>query len=680
MIRNRIAARDPLASLRAWRFPARAYARLTLATALATWVLIVLGGIVRATDSGLGCATWPMCDGSLLPRLEYHQLIEWNHRFFATLVGLLMIVTVGATVVWYRRPRRLFWLALLAGVTYIAQAVLGGVTVLLKLPQTWIAAHMGNSMLLLAALILLALFARIGPAAAAEPDRGLRRLALGTTLWTYAALFTGSAVVGARADVACPSVPQCSDTSLLPVALDEWINFGHRIAVGGSGVLLALLAVAIWRTRRADPRLTRTTAALLGLYAIQVAAGVATIWTGAPPVMKSIHLALAAAVWGTLVLATSFVLIGAPARNAPSIPPRAAQGGRRSRPADSWDPGQAVPVPVSNSYFQTLGLYASLMKPRIIPLLLVPTAAAMVIADMQSPTPRPLPALIFWTLLGGILAAGGAHAINQYLDRDIDARMRRTRNRPVVTGRIAPRRALAFGLALTALAFGQLALTTNLAAATLALTGNLFYVLVYTIWLKRTSTQNIVIGGAAGAVPPLVGWAAVTGQVGLPALLFFAIIFFWTPAHFWALALVRQEDYRAAGIPMLPVVRGGPVTRVSILLYTILLLAVTLLLFVTRSLGWIYLAGAVGLGLLFVWRATQLLREPSTARAWKLFKFSNIYLALLYAAMVADRLLAFGDSRLLLWSLVTLVLVAGVAAFLVKAVRAGWMGELRHGT
>src|SRR6476661_7127078 len=162
MLNDAIQAAPRRIALRAVRLSARGYARLTLLTALATWALIVLGGIVRATDSGLGCSTWPMCDGSLLPKLEYHQLIEWNHRFFATLVGGLMMATVGATLLWFRRPRRLLWLAILAAVTYIAQAILGGITVILKLPQTWIAAHMGNSMLLLASLILLALFAYIG--------------------------------------------------------------------------------------------------------------------------------------------------------------------------------------------------------------------------------------------------------------------------------------------------------------------------------------------------------------------------------------------------------------------------------------------------------------------------------------------------------------------------------------
>jgi protoheme IX farnesyltransferase len=287
------------------------------------------------------------------------------------------------------------------------------------------------------------------------------------------------------------------------------------------------------------------------------------------------------------------------------------------------------------------------MRPHVIPLLLVPAVAAMLIAAVQHPSPRPLLELIGWVVLGGTLAAGGAHAINQVLDRDVDARMRRTRTRPVVTGQISPRRALAFGLTLSGLAFAQLWLTVNPVAAGLALAGNLFYIVVYTMWLKRSSVQNIVIGGAAGAVPPLVGWAAVTGDVGVPALLFFAIIFFWTPAHFWALALVRQADYRDAGIPMLPVVQGGAVTRRSIWHYAVLLVGMTLIPVALGALGPLYFAAALVLGAGFLRGALVLRREATSARAWRLFKFSNIYLALLYAAMVIDRLLALGGVHLL---------------------------------
>ncbi len=671
-------------AIRELRLPLRWYQRLVLVTAAATWVLIVLGGIVRATDSGLGCATWPMCDGSLLPKLEYHQLIEWNHRFFATLVGGLMMAAVGSTLIWYRRPRRLFWLAILAGVTYIAQAVLGGITVILKLPPTWIAAHMGNSMLLLAALILLTLFAYLGPVGVGEPSRMIRRLALGTTLWTYVAMFTGSAVVGAGADVACPAWPQCAAANLLPVTWDQWINYGHRIAVGFSDVLLIVLAVVIWRTRRSHRRLWLTTHVLAVIYVGQVILGAVTIWTGAPPAMKSAHLALAAAVWGALVLMTAFIWIGAPAAH-PAEPPPGGGTPEPRRPARATVPARAEhPLPTTmateRTAWQTAGLYFGLMKPRIIPLLLVPTVAAMLIADLQAPTERPLGWLILATLVGGSLAAGGAHAVNQYLERDIDGRMRRTRHRAIVTGQIAPPKALAFGVLVSAAAFAELWLTTNLLAAVLALSGNLFYVFVYTIWLKRTSVQNIVVGGAAGAVPPLVGWAAVTGGVSLPAVLFFAVIFFWTPAHFWALALVRQEDYRAAGLPMLPVVRGAAATRTQIVLYSVLVLVVTVLLFVTQALGGLYLIAALVLGLTFVARALQLLRDQSTARAWRFFKFSNIYLALLYAGMVADRLAAFGGRTALLWGLAAATAAAGGIVIWWARARTARMGALHHGT
>ncbi len=649
------------------------YRRLTAATAVAVWGLIVLGGMVRVTGSGMGCgASWPLCHGRLLPNLEYHELVEWNHRLFATLVGLLMIVTIGSTLLWYRRPR-LVLISLLAAATYLAQAVLGGITVLLHLDHTWVAAHMGNSMLLLGSLTLLSLFARFPERGAAQGSaaelsvrkwgegsikrrdgktsqapagelpctpstnlrtlRVLRVLAVATLAWTFVAMLTGSAVVGAEADLACPAWPQCYGGRILPATFEAWVSFGHRAAVGLSDVLMLALTVAVWRSRGA--RRLRTSAHLLALlYVSQVFLGAFTVWLGAPEALKGAHLALAAATWAALVALAMFVWVSAPSEGGP-LGGGKGDVGVRGRPK-----GRSSIVP------ETLGLYIGLIKPRVIPLLLVPTVAAMLMAAAQQPTSRPLLPLILFTVLGGTLATAGAHAINQYLDRDIDAKMRRTRSRAVVTGRIPPRSALSFGVALTVLAVIQMWLTVNPLAALLALGGNLFYVFVYTLWLKRTSTQNIVIGGAAGAVPPLVGWAAVTGGLSIPALLFFAIIFFWTPAHFWALALVRQEDYRAAGVPMLPVVRGEAYTRAGILRYAILLLLVSLLPFATQSLSWLYLAAATSLGGLFVLKAAQLARQASISGAWRLFKFSNIYLALLYLAMVVDRLLALGGYRL----------------------------------
>ncbi len=448
----------------------------------------------------------------------------------------------------------------------------------------------------------------------------IRFLTGATLVTTFIAMLTGSAVVGAGADLACPSWPQCSADNLLPTTYNAWINFGHRMTVGMSDILMLLLTVVVWRFYR-DRRWLRTAAHLLAfLYVSQVFLGAFTIWLGAPEVLRGAHLALAAATWSVLVVLATLIWVS-------SDPMRNGEFGMRNPRS-----GKASVNPQSR-----IGLYFSLIKPRVIPLLLVPTVASMLMAAVQYPPERSLLVLILLTMLGGTLATAGAHSINQYLDRDIDAKMRRTRRRPVVTHQIPPRHALIFGIALTVAAFLQLWLTVNLTASLLALGGNLFYVFVYTVWLKRTSVQNIVIGGAAGAVPPLVGWAAVTGGVGIPALLFFAIIFFWTPAHFWALALVRQEDYRSANVPMLPVVRGEAYTRSSIVRYSVLLLIVSLLPIVTHSLSWLYLAAALGLGLLFVARAVQLARGPSTAHAWGLFKYSNIYLALLYLAMVLDR-------------------------------------------
>ncbi len=285
--------------------------------------------------------------------------------------------------------------------------------------------------------------------------------------------------------------------------------------------------------------------------------------------------------------------------------------------------------------------YIELLRPDVIPLLIVPTIGSILIAATQNPPKRDLLELIFRTTLNGTLATGGAHAINQYLERGIDARMRRTRRRVVVTGKISPKQALNFGFGLTIISTILFMVTVNLTTAVLSLGGNFFYVFVYTTWLKRRTTQNIVIGGAAGAVPPLVGWATVTDGIGLPALLFFAIIFFWTPAHFWALALVRQEDYQEADVPMLPVVKGEAFTRQQILLYTLLLTMVTMLPFLLNALGYLYLATALVLGGLFVMKAFKLLKGGPgwKMQAYMLFKFSNTYLAALYLAMAIDQLL-----------------------------------------
>jgi protoheme IX farnesyltransferase len=285
------------------------------------------------------------------------------------------------------------------------------------------------------------------------------------------------------------------------------------------------------------------------------------------------------------------------------------------------------------SLADTLRDYVELTKPRIVSLLLLTTVATMFVAEGGVPE---LPTLL-WTMLGGYLAAGGAGAINHYLDRERDARMARTRGRPLVAGRIEPLHGLTFGVVLGALATVQLAVTVNVLSSVLALTGLLGYVLVYTIWLKPLTPQNIVIGGAAGAVPPLVGWAAATGGLAPEALYPFGIVFLWTPPHFWALALLISDDYARTGVPMLPVVKGEAVTRRQIVAYTLVLVAFTLLPALTGFLGALYAAGAAILGAGFTVLAVRLLRHPSRRAALRLYLSSLAYLALLFCAMAADR-------------------------------------------
>jgi len=279
--------------------------------------------------------------------------------------------------------------------------------------------------------------------------------------------------------------------------------------------------------------------------------------------------------------------------------------------------------------------YLLLTKPRVIELLLVTTVPAMVLAAGELPSIT----LMLAVLLGGALAAGGANTINCWIERDRDQVMRRTHNRPLPAGEIAPRDALVFGLVLEVTAFAWLWATVNLLAAALAVSAMLFYVFVYTIWLKPRSPQNIVIGGAAGAVPVLVGWAAVTGRLDAPAWVLFAIVFCWTPPHFWALALRYEDDYRAAGIPMLPVVRGDRAAARQILAYSVVVVAVTFALLAFDDMGVLYVVVAAVLGALFILRAVRLDHDVTPARAIKLFSFSNTYLALLFAAIAVDTLI-----------------------------------------
>jgi len=280
----------------------------------------------------------------------------------------------------------------------------------------------------------------------------------------------------------------------------------------------------------------------------------------------------------------------------------------------------------------TIGAYVRLTKPRVIELLLVTAVPPMLLAQHGMPALG----LIAAVVVGGALAAGGANTINCWIERDRDQLMKRTDKRPLPRGEIVPARALTFGIVLNVLAFALLASAANLLAAVLTLSATLFYVFVYTLWLKPRTVQNIVIGGAAGAVPALVGWAAVRNGLGAPAWILFAIVFFWTPAHFWALAMKYRDDYAAAGVPMLPVVHGAALTTRRIAAYATITVALTFAMTLTGDVGRVYAAAVFVLGAMFVTRSFALVREPSPQRAIQFFGWSNVYLMLVFVAVAVD--------------------------------------------
>ncbi|GAC1481390.1 MAG: heme o synthase [Candidatus Dormibacteria bacterium] len=592
----------------------KAFRILAVATAAVTYALVVLGGIVRVSGSGLGCPDWPLCHGRPYPPLELHAIIEYSHRTTASLASTLVVVTAVAAWVAWRHRRDIAVFAGAAFVLLVVQVLLGAITVRLELPPIIVLAHLATAMALLGALCVTATASFAGPPAAVV-DRISARWARVAAAGTYLLILSGSLVVGSGASEACNAWPLCGGG--LSFTLDRLPLFQlfHRSMAALIGIVIILALSKVLRRQRTSPAVRATVGLTLTALALQVAVGAAVVVLHLPAALRGLHLALATAVWaGTVVLAALAHRL--PLDERAEVMSVEARGTRR---------------PVRDVVLD----YVSLAKPRIIVLLLITALGGMMIARGGWPSTG----LVTLTLLGGALAAAGAGAINCWIDRDIDGDMYRTRRRPIPDGRIAPAHALTFGIVLGLTSFLLLAFFVNVLAATLAVSGLLFYVFVYTLWLKRSTAQNIVIGGAAGAVPPLVGWAAVTHSIDLTALYLFAIIFLWTPPHFWALALRIKGDYARVGVPMLPVVRGEAEAKRQILLYTLLLVAVTLMLAVTGVLGMVYLAGAALLGGAFILFAVLNLRDRRRRWSRPLFDYSIAYLALLFGVMVADRML-----------------------------------------
>lgn len=603
--------------------------RLAWVTVGFTYFLVSLGGTVRVNNAGLSCPDWPLCYGKVFVMPDIGALLEEGHRYTASIVSMLIVALVISVLLWARNERHILIPTLITPALLVIQIVLGGLTVLWKLPPTIITAHLGTALAIFAMVITVAVLSGTSAPNKENPEktRQFARLAITNALLVYGLMLTGSYVVGSGASLACPSWPLCGAAPSWAVSLHlNDVNMLHRYFATGVGLVLIWTLFSAWRRRAVAPG-QATIAVVAGvLFVLQSSVGALVVLWQKPVAIAALHLALASAVWGCLV-----ILAVLAARQLRATPMSAENEESEEEHLTEGQSKKKEAGPVR----QTISSYVDLMKPHVTVLLLGTTVAAMAIAYQGLP---PL-GLVVATLLGGAMAAGSANCINCYLDRDIDQIMGRTQRRSLPSGKVQPRQALIFGIVLGVGSFLVLSIFVNLLSAALALSAIFFYIFVYTLGLKRTSAQNIVIGGAAGAVPVLVGWAAVTNTVTLPAIWLFAIIFYWTPPHFWALSLLIQKDYEKAHIPMLPVVMGERETRRQIFLYSLLLLAVTLVLFVMHTMGYIYLVAAVVLGGILVYMAIRLLQDTTKHWARTLFWYSNCYLAAIFAVMVIDRVI-----------------------------------------
>ncbi|MEW5990977.1 MAG: heme o synthase [Chloroflexota bacterium] len=630
------------------------FQRLAAATVATTFLLVTIGVLVRATDSGLACPHWPGCfEGQFLPGLDagYQVWLEWIHRTIAAVIGFLIIGLAALAVLDHRDRASILWPSLAAVGLVGFQAWLGRETVRLGNSGESVTSHLAAAMALMGILVFL--LVRASHPARIPAHGGSQRftlLAAFAAAATFVLLLFGSNVTARNAGLVFLDWPLMSgglypfDPSLpSDVAALYATHALHRYVAGVVLLVLLALAVAAWRTQRSRPGLRTMAVGLFALYLVQVVVGGLQVLTLLSDWSQTLHLALGALLWGgTVALAVASYYA---ARAEPVGAAGAAVGGAPGAGAEGGPESETVDGPAVPTTGDTIRAYIALTKPRIIELLLVTTVPAMVLATRDVPGIQPMDwlRLTLWTLVCGTLAAGAANAINQYLDRDIDERMVRTRRRPLPSHAVSPDRAMVFGIVLGAISVALMAAFVNLVAAFLTLLAIAFYVVVYTIMLKRSTPQNIVIGGAAGALPPVIGWAAVTGGVGLPALMLFLLVFYWTPPHFWALALRIRTDYATAGVPMLPVVRGIAETSRQIALYTALLVAISLVFAVVAQMGLVYLAAAVILGTGFLWRAFRLWREgsapeASTAQAIRLYRYSITYLTLLFVAVALDAL------------------------------------------
>jgi protoheme IX farnesyltransferase len=590
--------------------------RWILATLAYCVLVIVFGGFVSSSLSGDGCGMhWPTCHGSLLPDGTLKSAIEISHRYSS---GLLLLLLGGVWAASRRslpRGHRVRKFLGLAVAFCVAEALLGAVLVKFG----WVAQNTSASRVLvtvlhlvntfgLLAFLALALDASRNPAV---PDRGATPSRWALVGGVVALLLLGA--TGAISSMGDQIFPASSLAAGLGADLDPASHFLvrlrgiHPFVAVSAGLYLATTVSLVTRWLP-SAAVRRRGGRFLGLFVAQLALGLTSLLMLAPLPLQMMHLLLSDILW------ISFVLFAAAAVRAETVRAPSPTEATRERP--------------------TVGDYVALTKPRVVSLLLFTTLVAMFLGPDGAPPLWLLAAVAF----GGYLMAGAANAINMALEHDLDEAMGRTSGRPTVTRRISPAQAGWFAAVCATVSFATLTAAANVLSAVLALAGLAFYVLVYTIWLKRRTWHNIVIGGAAGAFPPLVGYAAVTGQLSPLAWYLFAVILLWTPVHFWALALLIKDDYARAGVPMLPVVKGERATVVQIALYAGLTALVSVMPFLQREVGLFYL---VSTGLLNLWLLAGSLRlmfDPSRTRARGVFKTSMAHLALFFVVVAVDRL------------------------------------------
>ncbi len=588
--------------------------RLTLLAVGMGFAMLTAGSVVRLSGDGAACPDWPLCYNSVLPWGNAKALAETAHRALAALV--LSLVAWLAIKAWRAERAHAATRALVSAlILFAAQVGIGAVVSLDAANATWAVLHLLAGPLALGLLLRGALLLHLPDASADDASaaaRAFRRALRALVVSLFVFLSLGAVVAVNGAELACGNALPLCNGGLLPnggrLTFVQWL---HRVSVLGVLLMLGRVLRVVLRRDVTLPRALRWSLyALLAAFLAQALFGAAMIRSNRAALFAALHNVSGYLVW---LLAVAGMTLGQ------CLPLHVPQ--RPARPQPAW--------------VMTVRDYLMLTKPKVVSLLLFTTLAGMFL----TPAGPPPWYLVVWTMLGGYLMAGGANAINMAYDADIDRVMSRTAWRPTVAGRIPPWHAYAFGFVLMALALAIFVLFVNVLTAALALIGFLYYTVVYTRWLKRSTWQNIVIGGGAGAIPPLIGWAAASSQLSAPALLLFALVFYWTPPHFWALALLKQREYALAGVPMLPVVAGEKETARQMLWYALGTVAISLMLTPLGVAGEVYLVSALALGawlLALTWRLNQTLDR---ATALQLYLYSLFYLFALFGAMVTDRAL-----------------------------------------